>query len=186
MRARARARVGARVGAAILVLGGVCALRAWAPLGPAGADRDARAANAANGDLEPGELEDVDADRPTGPGEDGDADRPTGAGEANRQRFLQRADEKGEIPMDRLLEAKTQIDAMRMRHQDAGLWDWYWLGPGNIGGRIRAVLPHPTVAGRIFVGSRSGGIWRTDDGGGSGSAGDDCTANPAGTPLGLV
>jgi photosystem II stability/assembly factor-like uncharacterized protein len=39
------------------------------------------------------------------------------------------------------------------------------LGPDNIGGRVRAFAIHPTISGRIFVGSPGGGLWRTDDGG---------------------
>jgi photosystem II stability/assembly factor-like uncharacterized protein len=42
---------------------------------------------------------------------------------------------------------------------------WVWLGPGNIGGRTRAVLIHPNDPKIMWVGGVSGGIWTTSDGG---------------------
>jgi hypothetical protein len=44
---------------------------------------------------------------------------------------------------------------------------WTYLGPGNIGGRTRVVKYHPTVKTTIFAAGVSGGIWRSDDDGGS-------------------
>lgn len=37
---------------------------------------------------------------------------------------------------------------------------WTTLGPGNIGGRIRAIAIHPTDTNKIWLGSVAGGIWR--------------------------
>ena len=42
---------------------------------------------------------------------------------------------------------------------------WTWLGPGNIGGRIRAISPDPTTPGKMLVGSVSGGIHVTTNSG---------------------
>jgi photosystem II stability/assembly factor-like uncharacterized protein len=42
---------------------------------------------------------------------------------------------------------------------------WQWLGPGNIGGRTRSLLVHPTRPQTIWVAGVSGGVWRTDDSG---------------------
>lgn len=42
---------------------------------------------------------------------------------------------------------------------------WSPLGPGNIGGRIRSIIVHPTNGNTILIGSVSGGIWKTTDGG---------------------
>jgi len=44
---------------------------------------------------------------------------------------------------------------------------WTPLGPGNIGGRSRALLVHPRQPTLMFAAGVSGGVWRTDDGGGS-------------------
>ncbi len=44
---------------------------------------------------------------------------------------------------------------------------WTPLGPGNIGGRTRVIRYHPTIHTRIFAAGVSGGIWQSDDDGGS-------------------
>ena len=44
---------------------------------------------------------------------------------------------------------------------------WTWLGPGNIGGRVMALVCHPTVAGTMWAGSAGGGVWKTTNGGAS-------------------
>jgi photosystem II stability/assembly factor-like uncharacterized protein len=56
---------------------------------------------------------------------------------------------------------------------------WEWLGPGNIGGRTRSILVHPTQPERLWVGSVGGGIWHTADGGGRWEPVDDLMANLA-------
>jgi uncharacterized protein (TIGR03437 family) len=57
-----------------------------------------------------------------------------------------------------------------MRGNDAGfapsvLQGWTPLGPGNVGGRTRALLIHPRNPDTMFAGAASGGVWRTTDGG---------------------
>ncbi|MCU1381457.1 MAG: hypothetical protein JWL71_154 [Acidobacteria bacterium] len=42
---------------------------------------------------------------------------------------------------------------------------WRTLGPGNIGGRIRAIAISPVDPNVIYAGSAGGGIWKTIDGG---------------------
>ena len=42
---------------------------------------------------------------------------------------------------------------------------WSAMGPGNIGGRTRALLIHPTVPTTMWAGGVAGGIWKTTDGG---------------------
>jgi photosystem II stability/assembly factor-like uncharacterized protein len=42
---------------------------------------------------------------------------------------------------------------------------WKWLGPGNIGGRTRAIIIHPNDPNIIWVGAVAGGIWKTTNGG---------------------
>jgi photosystem II stability/assembly factor-like uncharacterized protein len=88
-------------------------------------------------------------------------------------RFRQRADAQGEIRYDALIRAKEQLDAKRNLQNkesfdgisDAGIWDWEWLGPGNIGGRIRALLIHPTDPNIMWAGAAGGGIWKSTNGG---------------------
>lgn len=42
---------------------------------------------------------------------------------------------------------------------------WEWLGPGNIGGRTRGIVVHPTQPDRMWAVSAGGGVWRTENGG---------------------
>jgi photosystem II stability/assembly factor-like uncharacterized protein len=42
---------------------------------------------------------------------------------------------------------------------------WEALGPGNIGGRTRALVIHPTTPNTMWAGAVAGGIWKTTDGG---------------------
>lgn len=44
---------------------------------------------------------------------------------------------------------------------------WSALGPGNIGGRVRSIVVNPANSEEILIGSVSGGIWKSTDGGGS-------------------
>jgi regulation of enolase protein 1 (concanavalin A-like superfamily) len=53
---------------------------------------------------------------------------------------------------------------------------WRWLGPGNIGGRIRSLVIKPTDPKTMFAGGVGGGIWKTSDGGASWAAVDDFMA----------
>jgi len=108
-------------------------------------------------------VEQVDAAR--GVGETEEEERATFAPEILRERYEQRSS-GGPIPFDGLIRAKEQIDLMRVGQRDAGIWsNWEPLGPGNIGGRIRAILVHPTTTTRMWVGGVSGGIWRSDNSG---------------------
>ncbi|MDB5051101.1 MAG: hypothetical protein JWO30_4172 [Fibrobacteres bacterium] len=43
--------------------------------------------------------------------------------------------------------------------------DWTPLGPGNIGGRTRSLVIHPTNPAIMYLGSVGGGIWKTVNGG---------------------
>ncbi|MGJ8662765.1 MAG: WD40/YVTN/BNR-like repeat-containing protein [Marinicella sp.] len=42
---------------------------------------------------------------------------------------------------------------------------WEWLGPGNIGGRTRALLFHPTNHEVMYAAGVSGGVWKTENAG---------------------
>ena len=44
---------------------------------------------------------------------------------------------------------------------------WTPLGPGNVGGRTRAILIHPTTPTTMWAGAVAGGIWKSTDGGAS-------------------
>jgi regulation of enolase protein 1 (concanavalin A-like superfamily) len=60
---------------------------------------------------------------------------------------------------------------------------WTSIGPGNVGGRVRSILVHPTTPSIMFAGSVGGGIWKTGDGGRSWAAVNDFMANLAVTSM---
>ncbi|NOX84462.1 MAG: hypothetical protein GXO86_00625, partial [Chlorobi bacterium] len=110
-------------------------------------------------------------------------DKATHAGAYFKYRRRSRADANGNIPMDGLVKAKKHIDQMRGASRDAGLWEWDWLGPSNIGGRIRTILPNPNNASILWIGSVSGGIWKSTNSGASWTPVDDFMTNLAITSM---
>jgi hypothetical protein len=124
-------------------------------------------------------------------------DRP---GEAMAFRTLSLRSDSGAIAADGLMSAKRQVDAMKTRLAAQTLAEsqddpfaalsipltrsgWTWIGPGNIGGRVRAIIVHPTSTNTMFAGSVSGGIWKTTNGGARWAAVDDFMANLAVTSM---
>ena len=82
-------------------------------------------------------------------------------------RLLAWRDENGLVPPNALMTAKAQIDALAGADATGGLStaSWTALGPGNIGGRVRAIAIHPTTTSTLFCGSVGGGIWKSTNGG---------------------
>ncbi|MGV8042390.1 MAG: hypothetical protein AB2L07_20875 [Thermoanaerobaculaceae bacterium] len=56
---------------------------------------------------------------------------------------------------------------------------WEPLGPGNVGGRTRALVIVPTDPATMYLGGVSGGVWKTTDGGASWTTHTDELANLA-------
>ena len=56
---------------------------------------------------------------------------------------------------------------------------WRFLGPGNVGGRTRALLIDPNDSNVMYAGAVSGGVWKTIDGGASWFATTDFLPNIA-------
>jgi len=89
--------------------------------------------------------------------------KPDSPGEAWEFRKLQLQDENGRIADEGLIRAREHMAEMR-EFARANPWpaidreNWRWLGPGNIGGRVRSLAT-------MFAGSVSGGIWTTTDAG---------------------
>ena len=76
-----------------------------------------------------------------------------------------------------------------MFHADAraagSLGAWSYLGPGNIGGRVRALVINPTRPSEMFTAGVAGGVWRTEDGGNSWTPLADLVANIAVSSLAM-
>ncbi len=112
-----------------------------------------------------------------------DADREDQALEAAAFYLLKRAPDGRNLPVERYLRARDALRRMRTFSigrrslaagarphaaiQQSGAGNWAPLGPGNIGGRTRALVIHPTTPTTMYAGSSGGGVWKTTDGGAS-------------------
>ena len=110
---------------------------------------------------------------------------------------LRLQDEHGLIPPNALINAYEQKKAMPfhpeawgeflpggattqgIQPEIAGISPAIWssIGPGNVGGRIRSIMIHPTIPDTMWVGSLGGGVWKTTNGGTSWSTTTDFMAN---------
>ena len=103
--------------------------------------------------------------------------------EAARFRAMQQASDDGLVRHDGLVNALAQRSALvaRFRLKAAGIAPsaWTTIGPSNIGGRIRSIVTHPTDPNLLFVGSVSGGIWKSTDAGASWAPVNDFMPNVA-------
>jgi uncharacterized protein (TIGR03437 family) len=121
-------------------------------------------------------------------------DQPDKAAEYYRLRRLPPG--ASDVPVERYLEAQEQMRQMK-RYDSARNWwlppvaeaqqeaqpeslgAWSSLGPGNVGGRVRALLIHPTTPNVMYTAGVSGGVWRTENGGQSWQPLTDLLANLA-------
>jgi photosystem II stability/assembly factor-like uncharacterized protein len=81
-------------------------------------------------------------------------------------------DATGLIPPDGRTKVAQQIQAM-LAVGPAAASSWTSIGPGNVGGRIRSIVVHPTSPSTMWLGSVSGGVWKTTNGGASWQSLDD-------------
>lgn len=124
-----------------------------------------------------------------------DVQRPAAAYE-RQQHFLQKRlpDGMDQLPMDPYREAINAIQQKPVfstrlgralneqeKHVKVGKQTadtaWEWLGPGNVGGRTRALVFHPENTQVMFAAGVSGGIWKSNNGGDSWQALADNMAN---------
>jgi hypothetical protein len=101
-----------------------------------------------------------------------------------------------QIPVERLLQGYEQMQRMPQYASASGqmyadkadvearapyavLAAWSALGPGNIGGRTRAIVIDPTAPNTMYAGGVGGGVWKTINGGASWVPVSDSMANIA-------
>lgn len=87
----------------------------------------------------------------------------------------------GDVPSGYLTRLKREAERIPplSADKDGGLTTWSWLGPGNIGGRVRSMIIDPLNPQNMWLGSVSGGIWQSSNGGNSWAPVDDFMANLA-------
>lgn len=80
--------------------------------------------------------------------------------------YEQRAYPNNRIPDNWRDEALKQISINNVsRSNSTEALSWTQLGPGNIGGRIRAIAVHPTDPNTVYIGAVAGGVWKSVNGG---------------------
>jgi len=86
--------------------------------------------------------------------------------------------------MRRVLESIRQRESgLRAQSRDqsgpGGILGWRSIGPGNIGGRTRALAIDPVTPELMYAGGVSGGVWKSTDAGDSWYPADDLMLNLA-------
>ena len=101
------------------------------------------------------------------------------------------ADENGPPSAAQIFRANEQRRAIERaaetagRPKSAGIQpaQWQSIGPSNVGGRVRALAFDPRNANRLLAGSASGGLWVSENAGGSWRASTDFLPNLSVTTL---
>jgi len=102
--------------------------------------------------------------------------------EAMKWYMDQRTSATGSIPENWRDEAMQHI--ARFNTPEAGLDNpealtWTEKGPGNIGGRVRTIVVHPSNPSILYFGAVSGGVWKSTNGGTSWTPLNDLMENLA-------
>ena len=82
-------------------------------------------------------------------------------------------DDRGRLPTSTQILAAEQARRALPSNTESGFAKaagissaaWSFIGPGNVGGRVRAIVFDPRNTSRIFIGAASGGIWLTTNAG---------------------
>ncbi len=120
--------------------------------------------------------------------------KPYDAPQEAEEFFLQKRLAPGmtEMPMERLratlddiqareaqLAAELAADPTRGASGPGGITAWQSLGPGNVGGRTRAIVINPIDPDILYAGGVAGGVWKSTDAGASWTPTDDLMLNIA-------
>lgn len=94
--------------------------------------------------------------------------------------YEQRAYPNNNIPDNWRDEANRHIGLNNLSPSNSpNALSWSQLGPGNIGGRIRAIAVHPTDPNTVYIGAVAGGVWKSVNGGTSWTSLNDFMGNIA-------
>lgn len=71
-----------------------------------------------------------------------------------------------DIPHDKFYKAfEYSSSELTQLNDNPGSGSWTCIGPNNIGGRSNAIAIHPVDTSIVFIGSASGGLWKSTTGG---------------------
>ena len=87
-----------------------------------------------------------------------------------------RAMPDGTIDLNEINSVKEEVKRQMSKRNALGL-QWEFMGPANRGGRTRAVLVDKDNSNRVYTGGVSGGIWISDNAGGTWTEYDDLMEN---------
>lgn len=73
----------------------------------------------------------------------------------------------GEIPLDKIYEARNAANMMSANKSTALGLEWEDMGPDNIGGRTRSLLIDMNDRNHLITGGVAGGLWQSFNGGNS-------------------
>jgi hypothetical protein len=91
-----------------------------------------------------------------------------GEGEGSAANYLAAEQQlRDQLAKQAQLEQQGDNRALVLRGLGAVAQPWTWLGPRNHGGRTRAFAVSPTDPKIMLAGGITGGVWRSEDGGGS-------------------
>lgn len=91
----------------------------------------------------------------------------------------QRAYPNQRIPDDWRENALQHVNKLNKSTSNPNALSWTQLGPGNVGGRIRAIAVHPTNPDIVYLGAVAGGVWKSTNGGNSWTSISDFMENIA-------
>ncbi len=94
---------------------------------------------------------------------------------------------ENELPLEKLGEAlvgirsreANEVSVRSAESGPGGIIGWRSIGPGNVGGRTRAIVIDPINPDTMYAAGVTGGIWKSLDGGASWHATDDLLPNLA-------
>lgn len=97
---------------------------------------------------------------------------PLGASELPVERYFDALQHMRQMPQyslaaRRALPSRAQLEGSGMSYiaDAAVLGTWEFLGPQNIGGRVRALVIHPTQPNVMWAAAVGGGVWKSTNGG---------------------
>ncbi len=88
-------------------------------------------------------------------------------------------------PLARYLPSRAELAGAATAVEPSLTTLWTPLGPGNVGGRIRRLVIHPTTPGTMWAAAVDGGVWKTTNGGGAWAPTGDFLPNLAFSSLAI-